>query len=92
MCRLRPTARGVAVSLEGPALVAERIPPEELRDAVAACEAERPVDTIALAADVENKVEEKWDWSLDEAMLCASYASRRFTRNGPTRQGVAGSS
>ena len=72
-------ARGVRVSIEGPAIVADRITPAELREAVATCEAERPVDTIALAANVKNKIEEKWDWALDEATLCASYASRRLT-------------
>jgi ATP-dependent Lhr-like helicase len=70
--------RGLAVSMEGPALVAPRITPAELREAVAACEAERPVDTIALAAKVQTKIEEKWDWALDELTLCASYASRRL--------------
>lgn len=71
-------ARGVEVSAEGPALVADGISPAALRDAVSACESERPVDTIALAATVENKAEEKWDWALDEATLCASYASRQL--------------
>ncbi|MFL6247894.1 MAG: DEAD/DEAH box helicase [Thermoanaerobaculia bacterium] len=70
--------RGVEVSVEGPAVVAERIAPELLRDAVAACESERPVDTIALATNVRNKFEEKWDHYLDEATLCASLASRAF--------------
>jgi ATP-dependent Lhr-like helicase len=72
--------RGVAVSVEGPAIVAERISPAALRDVVLSCEAERPVDTIALAASVQNKVEEKWDWALDEATLAASYASRKLER------------
>ncbi|MEO8379229.1 MAG: DEAD/DEAH box helicase [Acidobacteriota bacterium] len=74
-------ARGVAVSSEGPAIVAHGITPGALRDAVSACELERPVDTIALAANVKNKMEEKWDWALDEATLCASYASRTLERN-----------
>jgi hypothetical protein len=39
-----------------------------------------PVDTIALAAKVQTKIEEKWDWVLDELTLCASYASRRLAR------------
>jgi ATP-dependent Lhr-like helicase len=71
-------ARDVAASVEGPAIVAERITPPELRAAIALCEAEPRVDTIALAATVRNKREEKWDWALDEATLCASYASRRL--------------
>jgi ATP-dependent Lhr-like helicase len=74
-------AREVKVSVEGPAIVAHGIAPAALRDAVTACEDERPVDTIALAANVENKIEEKWDWALDEATLCASYASRKLERN-----------
>jgi ATP-dependent Lhr-like helicase len=73
-------ARGLRVSLEGPAVVAERIEPAALREAVTACERERPVDTISLAAKIENKIEEKWDWCLDESTLCVSYASRRLTR------------
>ena len=76
-------ARGVEVSAEGPAIVAERISPEVLHDAVSACEHERPVDTFALAANVRNKFEEKWDHYLDEATLCASLASRTFARNPP---------
>jgi ATP-dependent Lhr-like helicase len=75
------TARGVAVSIEGPAIVAHGITPDALRHAVTICEAERPVDTIALASNVENKIEEKWDWALDESTLCASYASRKLERN-----------
>jgi ATP-dependent Lhr-like helicase len=73
-------ARDVEVSVEGPAIVAERITPSELRGAIASCEAERPVDTISLAATVRNKHEEKWDWALDDATLCASYASRKLAR------------
>lgn len=78
-------ARGISVSVEGPAVVAEGMSPQALRDAVMACESERPVDTIALATEVKNKIEEKWDWCLDDATLCASYASRRLTRNPATR-------
>lgn len=77
-------AGDIAVSIEGPAIVAHGIAPAALREAVTAYESERPVDTIALAANVENKMEEKWDWALDEAMLCASYASRKLERN-PSR-------
>jgi ATP-dependent helicase Lhr and Lhr-like helicase len=73
--------RDVVVSIEGPAIVAHGIAPAALRDAVTACEAERPIDTIALAANVENKIDEKWDWALDETTLCASYASRKLERN-----------
>jgi hypothetical protein len=77
----RPTAcRDAEVSVEGTAIVAQRVTPSELRDAVAACEAERPIDTIALAATVQNRHEEKWDWALDEATLCALYASRTLVR------------
>lgn len=74
-------ARDLTVSIEGPAVAAPRIPAEVLRDAITACESERPVDTLALAAGVENKRQEKWDWSLDDGTLCASYASRNLSRN-----------
>jgi ATP-dependent Lhr-like helicase len=80
-------ARELRVSVEGPAVVAERMTPAALREAVRACESERPVDTLALAASVENKREEKWDWSLDDATLNASYASRRLARNPPSNEG-----
>lgn len=73
-------ARGIDVSVEGPAIVAERTAPDVFRDIVIECERERPVDTIALAASIENKVEEKWDSYLDEATLCASLASRKLVR------------
>lgn len=76
-------ARDVDASTEGPAIVADRFSADELREAVSACEQERPVDTIALARSIENKVEEKWDWALDEETLCHSYASRRLSRNPP---------
>lgn len=74
-------ARGIDVSIEGPAIVADRLTPAALRETVDVCEAERPVDTIALAANVETKIEEKWDNVLDEATLSASYASRKLERN-----------
>ena len=74
-------AREVEVSIEGPAIVAHRTTPDRLRAAVPACEGEWPVDTIALAANVETKIEEKWDWALDDATLCASYASRVLARD-----------
>ncbi|HEV7763534.1 MAG TPA: DEAD/DEAH box helicase [Thermoanaerobaculia bacterium] len=74
-------ARGIRVSAEGPAIAVEKWSPEKLRDAVDACESERPVDTLALAANVKNKEQEKWDWALDEETLCASYASRSLSRN-----------
>jgi len=77
-------ARGVSVSVEGPAIISDRMHPAALQEAVSACEGERPVDINALAADVENKFEEKWDWALDEATLCASYASRMLERNPAT--------
>jgi ATP-dependent Lhr-like helicase len=78
-------ARDVPVSIEGPAIVADDLDPAAFREAIAACEAERPVDTIALSANVENKHEEKWDWALDDDTLCASYASRRLARNPAIR-------
>jgi ATP-dependent Lhr-like helicase len=76
--------RGFEVALEGPALVAEAIDPGTLREAVLACEAERPVDVIALAKKIDNKIEEKWDWALDDETLCASYASRAMRTNPAT--------
>lgn len=72
---------GISASIEGPALVAQQLSYDTLRGAVQACESIRPVDTIALARRVETKIEEKWDDVLDEATLCASYASRRLTMN-----------
>ncbi len=74
-------ARGIGVSVEGPAIVAGGLSPSALQEAVNACESERPVDTIALAGNVRNKADEKWDEVLDEATLCASYASRALSRN-----------
>jgi hypothetical protein len=74
-------AHGTPVSVEGPAIVAARMTPAALREAVGVCETERPVDTLALVLTVRNKLEEKWDWALDDATLCASYASRRLERN-----------
>jgi len=74
-------AREIKVSMEGLALVALHITPDALRDAVDACERERPIDTIALAAKVKNTLEEKWDWALDDATRFASYASRKLERN-----------
>lgn len=76
--------RGLAVSIEGPAIAAHRTAPEGLRDAVISCERERPIDTVALAAKVENQIEEKWDAYLDEGTLCASLASRKFVRTPAT--------
>lgn len=73
-------ARGVAASIEGVAVRGDRRTATAFRDAIAECEAERPVDTLALAAAVKNKRQEKWDWALDEATLCASYASRMLAR------------
>lgn len=74
-------SRGLKVAPEGPAVAAYGLPPFALRDAVTACENERPVDTLTLAAAVANKSEEKWDDFLDEATLCASYASRRLVKD-----------
>jgi ATP-dependent Lhr-like helicase len=75
---------GFDVSVEGPALVAEGVEPARLREAVRTCDAERPVDVIALAAKIRNKIEEKWDWALDEETLCASYAARALRRDLPS--------
>jgi ATP-dependent Lhr-like helicase len=72
--------RNVSASMEGPAIVAHGVKPAELRDVAGACEAERSVDVVTLAAHVKNKIEEKWDWALDEQMLCASYASRKLAK------------
>lgn len=74
-------AMGVDVSIEGPAVVAEDVSLSALREAIATCEATRPVDTVALAASIQTKIQEKWDEVLDDATLCASYASRCLTRN-----------
>lgn len=89
-------SRGLKVSVEGPALVAEGVDPAALREAVRLCESERPVDVTALAEKIENKVDEKWDWALDEETLCASYASRALRANAPSgaapkRSGDSGS-
>jgi ATP-dependent helicase Lhr and Lhr-like helicase len=78
---LQLAAMKVRVSPEGPALVAQKLPVDALREAVRACEAVRPVDTVALATGVENSIEEKWDHVLDPATLAASYASRKLVKN-----------
>ena len=70
--------RNIAASAEGPAIVAHHTPRDVLRPALEYCLAERPVDTLALARSVKNKVEEKWDWAVDEEILCAGYAGRRL--------------
>jgi ATP-dependent Lhr-like helicase len=80
--------RGLTVSAEGPAIVAQHATPEQLADAVTSCESERPIDTVALAAHVKLKREEKWDWSLDEKLLDVSYASRKLPAR-PARPAVA---
>lgn len=78
-CQL--AARGMRVSIEGPALVAAGHTLASLHDAIHDCEAERPIDVIALAASVANKEEEKWDWALDDNTLAASYAGRMLDAN-----------
>jgi len=82
--RQQLAARDIHVSIEGPAIVADRMNRDALREAITACESERPVDTIALAALVENKIDEKWEWALDATTLNASYASRELVTHPST--------
>jgi ATP-dependent Lhr-like helicase len=68
-------ARGVAGGRDGIALILDGLTPKELQAHLRAIVQQASTDAIALAANVQNKINEKYDRFLSEDLLCQSYAS-----------------
>ncbi|UBF27122.1 hypothetical protein K9N68_03900 [Kovacikia minuta CCNUW1] len=77
-------AQGIKVSRDAIALIIEDLTPKQLLPHLQAIATNPPVDAIALAATVKNKVIEKHDRFLNEALLCQNYASAYLDIGGRT--------
>ncbi len=75
-------ARGLEVSLDGLALTVSGTDPHQLRRHLEAMVAAGPPDPALLAATVENKETEKYDWVLKGKLLNAAYAARSLDPEG----------
>ena len=69
-------ALDLQVAKEGLILTANGNTEEQLWNCLKQMAEEGPPDADALAALVPNKLQEKYDWMLDEELLNADYASR----------------
>ena len=74
--------RGLEVANEGLALAATGVSPEDLRRELDHLLRDGPPDALALAASVENKQSEKYDWTLKGELLDMAYAARSLDPNG----------
>jgi ATP-dependent Lhr-like helicase len=75
-------ARGSEVEVAGPALTVQRQLPDAVDSQLKAI-ARGPVAAAEeLAASVQNKGSEKYDWVLDEPLLCIDYAARSLDVTG----------
>jgi ATP-dependent Lhr-like helicase len=75
-------ARQLDVSVEGPAITLLGARPAAVREHLEALSREGPADPLALAATVSNKAQARYDWVLDDDLLCADYASRALDARG----------
>jgi ATP-dependent Lhr-like helicase len=80
MCTAAVTllARGLAVEVTGPAITVLNIRPEAVVESVRAIVSGPAPDPEQLARCVGNKIEGKYDWVLDDQLLCAEYAARNL--------------
>ena len=85
---LQLRARGVAVAIEGTALLVRDTTPVELHEHVKVVADAGPPDTGMLAASVENKHTEKHHVFLSEEVLDADYASSQLDSEGAWRTAV----
>lgn len=69
-------ARGLAPEVTGPAISVEGVGVAALRGHLRALVSEPPPNPEHLASAVGNKHSGKYDWVLDESLLCAEYAAR----------------
>lgn len=74
--------RGLKVSAEGVAILAEGTGPGEMREHLSALAAAGPADPQELAAVVQNKATEKHHVFIDEPLLGADYASSQLDARG----------
>jgi ATP-dependent Lhr-like helicase len=65
------------VTADGVAVVAPQAGVEDVQRALGSVVAS-PIDAVEIAASVENKLVEKYHWTLGEALLAADYASSRL--------------
>ena len=85
---LQLRARGVAVAIEGTALLVRDTTPVELHEHIEVVADAGPPDTGLLAASVENKQTEKHHVFLSEELLDADYASSQLDSEGAWRTAV----
>jgi len=69
-------ARGLSLAATGPAITVFKASPTAVAQHVQAICQGPPVAAAHLASTVLNKTTEKYDWVLDEPLLCVDYASR----------------
>jgi ATP-dependent helicase Lhr and Lhr-like helicase len=75
--RLMLARSGLDCQVEGPC-IRVAAPLAETRTAVARIASEPPPDPLRLAAEVQNKWSEKYDWALESDLMDKEYASRKL--------------
>ncbi len=80
-------ARGVTVGRDAIALIIEGLSPKAVLTHLKAIANDETADATALAATVKNKINEKYDPFLDEALLCQNYAAAQLDL--PTARAIA---
>ncbi|MBD2056792.1 DEAD/DEAH box helicase [Oculatella sp. FACHB-28] len=75
-------AKGLRVGRDAIALTIEETTPAKVLKELRAIAAKPPVNPVALAATVRNKINEKYDPFLSEELLCQNYASSYLDTRG----------
>jgi ATP-dependent Lhr-like helicase len=71
-------AAGLDAAIEGPSIAINGVGISELESAVETLTNSQPPDPVHLAAGIENKLLDKWDWALDDSLICEADAARRL--------------
>ena len=75
-------AEGIEASVEGPAIQVPRVGAEEVAAAIRRLLANTPPSAEELAAFIQNRVIDKWDWVLDDELACEAAAARLLDVDG----------
>ena len=69
---------GLDAAVEGPTIAINGASTADLATAVEKLMSSQPPDPVQLAAGIENKLLDKWDWALDDSLICEVDAARRL--------------
>lgn len=69
---------GLDAAVEGPAVAVSAASTADVATVIEKLLSSQPPDPVQLAAGIENKLLDKWDWALEDSLICEADAARRL--------------